>query len=246
MRNTYRIPLLLLFTSCLFLTSQPLHAAQNFGMQITSGATLTICDQNADFTGCTHNATDLNNTVGMLLFNGAVGGWPFNTTVGIGPPSLVPPPDLMNLFGVSFSTAGAQPITFLLSVTGNTAPLGTVTLLTKSFGTSVLGTTTFTVSTWLSPLNTTFCANPACGTLVSTQVYSGFSWGSTVSGSAPTGVGPYAVTLSVMIDTHGSADTVLFAPIVSRLQNCATCGQRSALPSSDSLPYLITSRREWE
>lgn len=167
-------------------------------------------------------------------------------TQGIGPPVLTTP-NLLSLSTASASSsAGAMPITFLLTVIGLTVPSGNITLLTNTTGTSGLNTTTVTVQTWLSTQNITFCASTACGgILVSSDTYSGLSWGSLISGTVPTGSGPYAVTLLVTIDTQGLADTITFAPTVNVLLPCAVCGRRSALPAADGRSGATSSLFGW-
>lgn len=192
------------------------YANTNLGMQMSSGAsTVTVCDNNIPTAGCTPTAPDEDPTLGNMQFNGAVQSWNLNTITGSGPPVLSVP-NLLDLSAASVSTtAGGAPITFLLTVTGLIAPFGTMTFSDATSGTSLLNTTTITVQTWISTANTAFCANVACGTQMTNQVFSGTSWSGTTLGTATTGVGPYSLTMLLTIDTHGLADTVTFDPLLS-------------------------------
>jgi hypothetical protein len=246
MSNKYQAALLALIAFGLLIAPLPARAGTNLGMQLSSTpTTFTICDNNIDFVGCIHNDNDLDPTLGSILFDGSVAAWSLTTTNGTGPPVLTSP-NLLSLSTASASSsAGAAPITFLLTVTGVTAPTGNVTFLTNTAGSSGLSSTTVTVQTWLSAANTAFCFSANCGILVSSDTYSGLTWGTPVSGTIPTGGGPYAVTLLVTINTQGLADTITFAPTVNVLLPCAVCGHRSALPAADGRPEAAAARLEW-
>ncbi len=222
MIGTYKLAWLTLLA--LSLVGAPLGArATNLGMQMSDGpTTVTLCDQNINTMGCTHNGNDQSNMVGDILFNGTIGSWTLSGITGLGPP-VTTLPELLDLSAVTASSmSGASPMSFLLTVTGLTAPLGNVSLATVTNGTSVLGTSDIAVETWLSPMNTAFCDNFACGTLISHASYTGTTWGSTVNGNGSTGGGPYALTLELDIDTHGLADTITFAPTVSAVPESGT------------------------
>ncbi len=187
-------------------------AGTNLGMQLSSSpTTATICDNNVDFTGCTHNATDLNPAAGEILFIGGVGSWTTNVTSGFGPPyeQLVPILDISTFNATA--AAGAAPMTVLLSAIGITTPQGLQQFLSSIGGISTASGTTITTQVWLSTSNIAFCASSSCGTAVtSVLTLTGADFHDSANGLINLGAGPYALTLAVTINSHGLPDTTSF------------------------------------
>jgi hypothetical protein len=213
MRTKYQVVLLALLAVGLLTVPIAANAGTNLGMSLNSGSTDTLCDNNIDFTGCTHNASDQNSSLGAIVFIGSVGNWTTNVTSGLGPPTLGLP-GLLDLTNVSMSTAsGGSPMNLLLTVTGMTGSIASV--LNSIGGTNSVAGTTITITSWLSSANTAFCHTAACGTQMTTQTLSGLSWNSTVAGNNTTPGGPYSVTLAITIDSHGQADLTSFDDYLS-------------------------------
>jgi len=190
-----------------------MYADSNLGMQMSSSPnSVTLCDNNVDFAGCTHNSPDLNSNLGQITFFGGVGGWTTNITSGFGPPyeNLVPVLDVSSFNATA--TAGSAPMTVLLSVTGLTSVQGIQSVLASIGGTSTLATATISTQAWLSTSNTAFCASTSCGTAITSLLtVSGRSFNGTMSGTGNFGSGgPFALTLAVTIDNHGLADQISF------------------------------------
>ena len=212
MRGKYQVVLLALLAMGLLIVPTAARAGTNLGMQLSSGSTVTLCDNNVDFTGCTHSAPDQSGTLGDVVFIGSVGNWTTNVTTGLGPP-LLTLPELVDLNNVTMSTSGAAPLTMLLTVTGLTGPLGNLGFLNAIGGTNSGSNVDLTVQAWLSSSNTAFCTNAGCGVNFISQSFhtSGLSnFGGMKSGTAMTGAGPYSITLEITLDSHGGADTTSF------------------------------------
>ncbi len=190
-----------------------MRASTNLGMQMSSGSsTATICDNNINFPGCTGNASDLNPALGEITFIGAVGNWASNVTSGFGPPyeTLVPLLDISSFSATA--SAGAGPMTILLSVAGLTGPSGLQTFLNSIGGTNSFAGTTVTTQAWLSNSNIPFCGSGCAGAIALTPLItaSGGAFSAITNGSALLGSGPFAITLEVVINTGGQADTTSF------------------------------------
>lgn len=219
MRGKYQVVLLAVLAASVLILPTAARAGTNFGLQLSSGgSTATICDNNADFAGCTSNQPDSNPGTDAITFIGSVGGWSSNVSTGLTNP-VVSLPLLLEFNNTSVATSGAAPITLLLSVTGLTGPIGNVPFLNNMTGNNQFAGTTVTVQSWLSTTNTAFCASTTCnggsGTLVTSATYTGANFGSIVGGIANTGSGPYSVTLAITIDSHGVAETTSFDDFLS-------------------------------
>jgi len=192
-----------------------MQAGTNLGLQLASNPTLaTLCDNDANFAGCTGNASDINPALGQITFIGPVGGWTTNITSGLGPPFeyLVPLLDVSTFNATS--SAGAGAITILLSVAGLTAPpFPTMAeALNMIGGTSTFAGTTISTQAWYSASNTPFCASTVCGSTALTPLLTltGRMYSGSASGFGVLGNGPYSITLAVTIDAHGQVDTTSF------------------------------------
>jgi hypothetical protein len=212
MRGKYQVVLLALFAMALLIVPTAARAGTNLGMQLSSSPqTVTICDNDINFTGCTESGgTDGDPTLGSMTYSGSVGDWSINHTSGVGPPVLSFP-SLLDLTNFSLTTGGGvNPITVMLTVTNLSGPLGNLTLFNNISGTSSFAGTTITVQSWLSTSNTAFCASSTCGgghgTLITNQSFTGINWGGAISGTGATGSGPYSITLAVTFDSHGQGD----------------------------------------
>jgi len=213
MRGKYQVVLLALFAMALLIVPTAARAGTNFGLTLSSGSTTdVVCDNNIDFTGCTHNSPDQLSQLDALQFSGSVGGWNVQSTTGTTNPVLNLP-ELMDMTNTSVSTNGAAPITLLLTLTGLTGPLGNQLFINSIGGTST-GNVAMSINVWLSQANTAFCASGSCGTDVLSQSFNltgvGTLFGNKTSGTALTGSGPYSLTLAITIDGHGSAADVTF------------------------------------
>jgi len=207
-----KVGLLAALAVALLILPVSMQAGTNLGMQLSSSpGSATVCDNNINFPGCTGNSSDLNPALGQITFLGAVGGWSSNVTSGFGPPFeyLVPLLDISSFNATA--GAGAGPMTVLLSVTGLTGPSGLQTFLNSIGGTNSAPGTIVTTQAWLSNSNTAFCASTSCGVAVTPLITStGAAFSGMTNGSALLGSGPFAITLEVVINTGGRADTTSF------------------------------------
>ncbi len=213
MRTKWQVAIL---ASILMLVmSGTMWAGTNLGMQMSTTSptgSVTLCDNNVNYAGCTGNASDLNPALGQITFIGGVGGWSNNVTSGFGPPyeNLVP---LLDISTFNATTGGgAGPLTVLLSVSGITSFQGLLNVIDSIGGTSTYAGTTITTQAWLSPANNPFCASTSCGAVALTSaltetggIYSGKMVG---SGTFPNN--PFAITLAVTINSQGNPDTTSF------------------------------------
>jgi PEP-CTERM motif len=187
-------------------------ADSNLGMTLTSGTTVTLCDNNLLYPGCTPSGSDSNGAFGQITYVGPVGNWTTNVTSGFGPPYeyLVPILDISSFNATS--SAGAGPLTILLSVSSLTTPAGLQALFNSIGGTSTFAGTTITTQAWLNAGNTPFCASSTCGSVAVTPLLTvtGRSYNGAVSGSALFPNSPYALTLAVTINSQGQVDTTSF------------------------------------
>ncbi len=212
MSGKYKVTCLALLVAALFAMPLTARADSNLGMQMTSGSTVTVCDNNVNYVGCAGSGSDSNGAPGQITYIGAVGNWTSNITSGLGPPFeyLVPILDISSFSATS--AAGAGPLTILLSVSSLTTPAGLQALFNSIGGTNTFAGTTITTQAWLNAGNTPFCASSTCGSVAVTPLLSvtGRSYNGSASGSALFPNSPYALTLAVTIDSHGQVDTTSF------------------------------------
>lgn len=211
MKQKAVVMVLALFACGMLMAPSQARADTDLGMQLSSnGSTATLCDQNIDFAGCTHNSTDFNGALGVVTFIGSVDKWSINVATGTGAP-VFSLPDLLDLNDVSITGGnGVKALTLTLTEIGLTAPLGTVPFLQTIGGTSGFTGTTVNVQTWYSAANTAFCTSGGCGTKVTDQNVSGNPFSGTAVGTTSIAGGPYSLTMVITIDTQGHADTTSF------------------------------------
>lgn len=189
-------------------------ATSDFGLQLSSGGnSLTFCDNNPGSGACFSNpgshGSDSNNVQGIIGFNGAIGNWTINTGNGFGPPVEVLPLllDLSSFNATTSGGTGSNALTMLLSFTGLTNPLGTISFFNSLGGTNSSGGTTITSQAWISTANTLFCG-AGCGTAATGLIsQTGKFFSGQQSGFGATGGGPYAMTLEITIDSASSDQT---------------------------------------
>ena len=207
MRKKHQAVLALLACS-LLIAPVAARASTNLGLQITSGASqATLCDDNVDFTGCTHNANDNSGSAGKINFDGSVGGWNENTDVGLGPPLLHLRP-LLDISYSQLSTNGtSDPIKIALTVIGldlsGGFPTGLLQALQTIGGNGNHASTTISLQAFVDAQNRAFCG-AGCGTALTNLLnFSSSHYDLSSSGMANAGSGPYSVTLELTIDSHG-------------------------------------------
>jgi hypothetical protein len=211
MNGKRHVILLAVLAVALLILPATMQAGTNLGLQLVSNPdTATICDNNINFPGCTGNASDINPALGQITFMGPVGGWTTNVTSGFGPPYLIFAPFLdISTFNAT-STAGAGPMTILLSVVGLTSP-SFAEAFNMIGGTSSYAGAVVTSQIWYSASNAAFCASTACGTAISSLLtVSGAAFSGHVDIAAPLGSGPFSLTMAVTINADGQVDTTSF------------------------------------
>ena len=213
MKGKYTVTFVALFACSLLIAPIAARADTNLGLQISSGAvTETLCDNNVDFTGCTHNANDVNGASGGVQFVGSVDKWTMNSDAGLGPPFENLKPLLDIAYSQAQTTGGESPVSVTLSVIGlnsPTFPIGLLQALQKLNGNGENNTTTTTLQAWLDPTNHVFCG-ASCGTaipLTSLLSFTSDSYAGKSTGMANSGSGPYSITLTLTIDAMGLAET---------------------------------------
>jgi len=181
-------PALLAAASALAIT--PAAMATTIQLQLSSGATT------VDSTASTTGTTTYIGTVGS--------GWVVDVTTGLGPPLETGNPELdissVNVAG----SAGAGPLTILLTATGLTSPLGPLGGVLNINGNSNYAGTAITTQAFLSTTDAAFCdvVSSTCLALTGVGSASGVSYAGTASGSAATGAGPYSLTELVTINPN--------------------------------------------
>jgi hypothetical protein len=201
---------LALFACGVLMAPSQARADTDLGLQLSSnGVTQTTCDQDMDFTGCTHNSGDANPVAGVVTFVGSVDKWTINVATGTGSP-VFSLPDLMDLNDISVTGGnGNKALTLILTQTFLTAPLTNADVLNTLGGTSSIGGTTVSVQSWFSASNKAFCTDTTCGAKVTDQSFSGKAFSGMTSGIA-SATGPYSITMVITIDSQGNADTTSF------------------------------------
>jgi len=172
-------------------------------LQLTSGTSLvTITDGGAN---------DSNLNAGQITYIGAVGtDWTTNVSTGSGYPFETGVDPLLDITSIdATASAGADPLTILLTETGLTSPdypIGdNIGWVSNIGGTNQNSDTTVTSMAWLSAANAAFCDTVTCGTEVAdTGALTGTAFSGSASGGADTGNGPYSMTLEVVIDPNGA------------------------------------------
>lgn len=212
MKGKYVVTVLALFATALLIVPTAARAGTNLGMQMSAdSSTVTICDNNVNYSGCTGNASDVNPASGQITYIGGVGShWTSNVTSGFGPPFEQYAPFLdISTFDAS-TGGGGSALTVLLSVSNVTSLTGLYEVINHIGGTNSASGTTVTTQAFLST-TTTFCGSTLCGTALTPLLsLTGASYsGSTNQANLFPG-GPYSVTLAITIDSHGLADTTSF------------------------------------
>jgi PEP-CTERM motif len=211
MKGKYVVAFMALFACSVLIVPTTARAATDLGMQLSSnGVTETLCDQDMDFAGCTHNSGDLNPNLGVITFLGGVDKWSINVATGTGAP-VFSLPQLLDLNDVSITSGmGNKALTLTLTEIGLANPLGMVSFLQTIGGTSEFSGTTINIQSWYSASNTAFCVSTGCGTKVTNQNVAGNPFSGSATGNVNIGGGPYSVTMVITIDTQGNADTTSF------------------------------------
>jgi len=93
MKQKLVVMVLALFACGVLMAPSVARADTDLGLQLSSnGVTKTVCDDDIDFAGCTHNANDgLNPMLGAASFSGSVDKWSINVATGLGNPVLTLP-----------------------------------------------------------------------------------------------------------------------------------------------------------